>query len=127
MAELYGGTLADVLRLVVPPRHAGAETEPPRQALIGPSAPPAAEPWGGYAGGAEYLEALVRGESPRAVWTVLPNTDPAAAPNGGEGFAKNLSGGVECNAGIALDIHNVCDLHLGIVLQSVAVATQAVL
>ena len=79
VAELYGGTLADVLRLVVPPRHAGAETEPPRQALIGPSAPPAAEPWGGYAGGAEYLEALVRGESPRAVWTVLPNTDPAAA------------------------------------------------
>jgi primosomal protein N' (replication factor Y) len=79
VAELYGGTLTDVLRLVVPPRHAAAEAEPAREALLGPLPPPSAEPWHGYPGGAEYLESLLRGESPRAVWTALPNTDPAAA------------------------------------------------
>ncbi|WP_157436594.1 primosomal protein N' [Actinospica robiniae] len=79
VAELYGGTLADVLRLVVPPRHARAEGKPPQEPLLGPLPPPVPEPWRAYPGGAEYLESLVRGESPRAVWTALPNTDPSAA------------------------------------------------
>ncbi|RFU39399.1 primosome assembly protein PriA, partial [Actinomadura logoneensis] len=36
VADRYAGTLADVLRLAIPPRHAKAEGEPPRE----PAAPP---------------------------------------------------------------------------------------
>ena len=32
VADRYGGTLADVLRLAIPPRHAAAETAPARRA-----------------------------------------------------------------------------------------------
>ncbi|MFG3440486.1 primosomal protein N' [Nonomuraea sp. NPDC047897] len=46
VADRYAGTLADVLRLAVPPRHAKAEAETPAAARTGtaPAAPPAAAP-----------------------------------------------------------------------------------
>jgi primosomal protein N' (replication factor Y) len=78
VADRYAGTLADVLRLAIPARHARAEaavpsvTEPPS-----PVAPPTPDALGRYVAGAAYLAALARGESPRAVWAALPGVDPA--------------------------------------------------
>jgi len=89
VADRYAGTLADVLRLAVPPRHARVEAEVP-------GAPPADKPpprptrpapgwWDRYVAGPEFLTALAepqaesqseaqpeRQSGPRAVWTALP-------------------------------------------------------
>ena len=79
VAEAYSGTLADVLRLVIPPRHAAAEAESAAPRPLGPLPLPDATPWTPYPDGPEFLDALAHGQSPRAVWTVLPNTDSFAA------------------------------------------------
>ncbi|WP_344311525.1 primosomal protein N' [Fodinicola feengrottensis] len=76
VADRYAGTLADVLRLAVPPRHARAEnaartTDEPLPEV----AAPAADGWQRYATGAAYLTALQDGRSPRAVWGALPGED----------------------------------------------------
>ncbi|MER5649137.1 primosomal protein N' [Streptosporangium sp. NPDC002524] len=95
VADHYAGTLADVLRLAVPPRHARVEAEAPapvpaaqeqaqRQAqeqAQGPAQEQAqgpaggdAGPWTDYPEGEAFLAALAKGGSPRAVWTALPGT-----------------------------------------------------
>ncbi|MFF3310664.1 primosomal protein N' [Streptomyces sp. NPDC002952] len=71
VADRYAGSLADVLQLAVPPRHARAEAA----VMPGPPPPPAApDPgtWTRYVRGAEFLGALASGGAPRAVWTALP-------------------------------------------------------
>ena len=100
VADRYGGTLADVLRLAIPPRHAAAEAAPTgpaaasaddaleRDATPGREGPPgaAAQPrprpaspdpgmWARYRTGASFLAALAEGRSPRAVWSALPGPD----------------------------------------------------
>lgn len=71
VAARYAGTLADVLQLAVPPRHAEVEREPSP-----PPAPPPAAPgpgsWVRYPRGPSYLRSLAEGGIPRAVWTALP-------------------------------------------------------
>lgn len=73
VAERYAGTLADVLRLAVPPRHARVEAEA-HDEPTGTSPVPAgtATAWTAVRGGAAFLQHLVAGGSPRAVWTALP-------------------------------------------------------
>jgi primosomal protein N' (replication factor Y) len=74
VADRYAGTLGDVLRLAVPPRHARAEQQ------LSPAGPepgslPAADgpgPWADYLAGAAFVSRLAAGQSPRAVWTALP-------------------------------------------------------
>src|SRR5690554_5767361 len=72
VAERYAGTRADVLRLAIPPRHARVEAEP------WPEAEPAGAPslagtrWSELHGGPALLSRLAAGDSPRAVWTALP-------------------------------------------------------
>jgi primosomal protein N' (replication factor Y) (superfamily II helicase) len=91
VADRYAGTLADVLRLAVPPRHARAETA--AAAAEAPAADPVAAPdpggwqslaerrsdelrgWAAYPTGPAFLRALADGRSPRAVWTALPGED----------------------------------------------------
>jgi primosomal protein N' (replication factor Y) (superfamily II helicase) len=74
VADRYAGTLADVLRLAVPPRHARVEKEAP----AGPSAggpavgPPEPGEWLRYPDGPSFLAALAAGGAPRAVWWALP-------------------------------------------------------
>ncbi|MFE0175533.1 primosomal protein N' [Streptomyces sp. NPDC059002] len=74
VADRYAGSLADVLQLAVPPRHARAEArasgEPPA-----PPAVPDAGSWRRYGHGAEFLGALASGGAPRAVWTALPGPE----------------------------------------------------
>jgi primosomal protein N' (replication factor Y) len=88
VAQRYAGTLADVLRLAVPPRHARVEGEV-LAALDGtPDAPdaPGVEPpsgpgfegvWAPYQGGEAFCRRILAGEAPRAVWTPLPGLERA--------------------------------------------------
>jgi primosomal protein N' (replication factor Y) (superfamily II helicase) len=81
VAARYAGTLGDVLRLAIPPRHAAAEKalalEPPVPDPLPASSGPGPA-WRRYAAGPAYLARLACGESPAASWLALPTTDPAA-------------------------------------------------
>ena len=82
VADRYAGTLADVLRLAVPPRHARAEAAS-ADADSGPEDPGPADTvaapdpggWAAYPAGPAFLRALADGRAPRAVWTALPGED----------------------------------------------------
>ncbi|MFD2795392.1 primosomal protein N' [Promicromonospora vindobonensis] len=73
VADRYAGTLADVLRLALPPRHARVEKEPaPEQpAAEVATTPPLSSAWVPYRGGEAYLRRIQAGEAPRAVWSAL--------------------------------------------------------
>ena len=71
LADRCAGSLPDVLRLAVPPRHARVEAEPARDPAPAP-APPAAGSWERYPTGPAFLTALAERRSPRAVWSALP-------------------------------------------------------
>jgi len=92
LADRSAGTLYDVLRLALPPRHARVEAEPVTAPATRP-APPAPGPWVRYPTGVAFLHALgavgppaatspavhtaapsvlSRGPHPRAVWSALP-------------------------------------------------------
>ena len=84
VATRYAGTLADVLRLAIPPRHATAErgAAQPGAAQPGAAQPGAAqsgerpEPdsgsWARYSAGEAFLAALAEGRPVRAAWSALP-------------------------------------------------------
>jgi primosomal protein N' (replication factor Y) (superfamily II helicase) len=74
VADRYAGTLADVLRLAVPPRHARAEAHPTGLPAPTPMRPEPAG-WARHRGGAAFLEALATGGVPRAVWTPPPGLE----------------------------------------------------
>ena len=80
VADRYAGTLADVLRLAIPQRHAATEAASDRtrqaaadQARV-PALPPRPEPgpWARYPAGRSFLDALAAGRPARAAWTALP-------------------------------------------------------
>ena len=75
VAARYAGTRSDVLRFAVPPRHATVEKQPSEEvpSAAGTGARP--EMAEHYSGGAGLLSSLGRGETPRAVWTVVPGDD----------------------------------------------------
>jgi primosomal protein N' (replication factor Y) len=83
VADRYAGTLADVLRLAIPPRHAAAEREAPSvpHAPDAPHAPDSApsrpEPgsWTRYPAGETFLAALAAGRPVRAAWSALPGPE----------------------------------------------------
>lgn len=82
VADRYAGTLPDVLRAAIPPRHARAEAQ-----VIAKDAEPWELPesvdlavWGDYTGGQAFSERVVAGERGlRAVWTSAPATGSADA------------------------------------------------
>jgi primosomal protein N' (replication factor Y) len=77
VADRYAGSLADVLRLAVPPRHARVEGEAERAptSAATPGTAPGGPGWGRYRAGLPFLRALGDGRAPRAVWTALPGAD----------------------------------------------------
>jgi len=91
VADRYAGTIADVLRLAVPPRHARTEAaeepEPEPRASAPASAPahltsaaptsPTAPPgaWERYPAGPAFLAAIRDRRPARAVWQALPGED----------------------------------------------------
>jgi primosomal protein N' (replication factor Y) len=78
LADHYAGTLVDVLRLAIPPRHARVEAE--ATAPVDDPTPGhltvSAGAWADYRGGAAFLQHLSAGTAPRAVWTALPGIGP---------------------------------------------------
>ena len=77
VADRYAGTLADVLRLAIPPRHATAEREAPQAGTAGGPAPAAPDPgsWSRYPAGAAFLAGLAEGRPVRAAWSALPGPE----------------------------------------------------
>ncbi|TYB38488.1 primosomal protein N' [Micromonospora sp. AP08] len=97
VADRYAGSLADVLRLAVPPRHARVEKDVTAKAPAGATPPAPADPatpatgsadtgpgaadpvdprgWRDYPAGPAFLRALTAGRAPRAVWSALPGED----------------------------------------------------
>ncbi|HYT09913.1 MAG TPA: primosomal protein N' [Mycobacteriales bacterium] len=104
VADRWAGSLTDVLRLALPPRHARVEAEPPHPPAApapaesgepGAPFPPApgqpAQPahpgrlaaaktppgdgWARYPAGRPLLRALADSRGPRAVWAALPGED----------------------------------------------------
>ncbi|MFK5635339.1 MULTISPECIES: primosome assembly protein PriA [unclassified Ornithinimicrobium] len=89
VADHYGGTLADVVRLAVPHRHARAERTVPEAArtvldAAGPDPPvpptpgdgPAEPAWAAYPAGGALLRRLGAGLAPAAAWLALPGAPP---------------------------------------------------
>ena len=78
VAEQHAGTVGDVLRLAVPPRHAAAEkalaVEPPERAPLPEHAPRA---WPRLPAGPAFLAHVGGGGSPAASVLALPATDRA--------------------------------------------------
>src|SRR6201996_2790139 len=79
VADRYAGTLADVLRLAIPQRHAATESAPRKastalQASTARDLPPRPDPgtWTRYPAGPSFLDALADGRPARAAWTALP-------------------------------------------------------
>jgi primosomal protein N' (replication factor Y) (superfamily II helicase) len=83
VADRYAGTLADVLRLAIPPRHAAAEREvsalqddtaQPFPPGSGPRRPEPG-PWLRYPAGQAFLAALAEARPVRAAWSALPGPE----------------------------------------------------
>ena len=73
VARHYAGTVADVLRLAVPPRHARVEAETVALADAGERPTrPAPAGWERYLHGADLLAGVHGGAPVRAVWSALP-------------------------------------------------------
>jgi primosomal protein N' (replication factor Y) len=93
VAARYAGTRPDVLRLAIPPRHAGAEKAPPAVPLLPVVTPVDPAGWARYGWGEAFLDALRDGRAARAVWQALPGENwcmrlaeaAAAAITGGHG------------------------------------------
>jgi len=73
VADRYGGSFVDVVRLGVPARHAGAESSTAAQ--LPPPDPPAAKSWERYRAGGSFLTAIGTGRPARAVWSAVPGED----------------------------------------------------
>src|SRR4051794_40187292 len=77
VADRYAGSMADVLRLAVPPRHARTENAarppgqeiPPRDRVVRPVD---RTRWQQYGAGEAFLSAIRQGRAVRAVWQALP-------------------------------------------------------
>ncbi|PRQ11936.1 primosome assembly protein PriA [Corynebacterium sp. 13CS0277] len=75
VAARYAGTRADVIRLAVPPRHAGAEktdTTTPWEEL-GTATEPDLSGWLTYRFGESFVDAVLAGQAARAVWNWIPH------------------------------------------------------
>lgn len=77
VADRYAGTLGDVLRLAVPPRHTRGEKAPRPARPAGVPSVASLEGWQTYVHGLGFVTALQAGERPRAWWTAVPGHDPA--------------------------------------------------
>ena len=77
VADRYAGTLADVLRLAIPPRHATAERDAPLADAPREEVPKRPEPgsWVRYPAGPAFLAGLAEGRPVRAAWSALPGPE----------------------------------------------------
>jgi primosomal protein N' (replication factor Y) len=104
VAARYAGTVGDVLRLAVPPRHATAEKnlslEPPepeaRDTAEGAAGDPGDDgPWSRYPAGPSFLRRVAAGEAPAASWLALPGTGGAVGAERGGGAEPGTAAGAD--------------------------------
>jgi primosomal protein N' (replication factor Y) len=105
VADRYGGTLADVLRLAIPPRHAAAESAAAGGGVAAGAAVESAVVAGGVAAGAAVESAVVAGgvaagsaaepgaAGAKPVGPPLPGPGPWARYPAGRSFLGALAGG----------------------------------
>jgi primosomal protein N' (replication factor Y) len=74
VADRCAGTMSDVLRLAVPPRHGRTEAAAPAAVAERPQRPPA-QGWDRYPRGPAFLDALHQGRAAHACWEALPGED----------------------------------------------------
>jgi primosomal protein N' (replication factor Y) len=72
VADRWAGSLIDVLRLAIPPRHARVEAEEPAEPPSDPVPAPEPDDWSRYTAGPAFLRAVGAGRPARAVWSALP-------------------------------------------------------
>jgi primosomal protein N' (replication factor Y) (superfamily II helicase) len=72
IAARYAGTLGDVLRLAIPPRHAAAEKNLTDAKATQTVAIPSPGPWARYPAGESFLRRIASGDAPGASWLALP-------------------------------------------------------
>ena len=118
VADRYAGTLADVLRLAIPQRHAATETgkatgSPPDPS---PAADPGQEPggrlpsrpepgpWARYPAGPAFLDAAAAGRPARAAWTALPG------PTWPEEIARAALTAASAGRGVVIVVPDARDL-----------------
>src|SRR5215207_2992649 len=104
VADRWAGSLIDVLRLALPPRHARVEAEPPREpAPPGPAGGTAG--WTRYQAGEGFVRAVAAGRAPRAVWSALPGEDWPAR------LAELAAGALSADRGALLVVPDRTDLN----------------
>jgi primosomal protein N' (replication factor Y) (superfamily II helicase) len=106
VADRYGGTMADVLRLAIPPRHAAAESAAGEGKPA--AAPPLPEPgpWSRYRAGRSFLAALGDGRAPRAAWSALPG------PHWPDEIARAAATARAAGSGVLIVVPDARDLGL---------------
>ena len=109
VADRCAGTLADVLRLAIPPRHARTESAAVPPAAGGadrPAGPPGPGPWARYPDGPAFLDALASRRGPRAVWSALPG------PHWPEEIARAVASAAAAGRGALAVVPDARDLSL---------------
>lgn len=107
VAERWAGTVSDVLRSAVPPRHARAET-----ATVTPTEPAGwpVDPvrWAAYEGGVALLDRIGRGAGTRATWSIAPGSSFAAEVADLVGTVAGRGRGAIVVVPDAADVARVC-------------------
>jgi primosomal protein N' (replication factor Y) len=103
VADRSAGTLYDVLRLALPPRHARVEAEAAGSPAPAPVTPPPGS-WDRYPNGPSFLAAIADGRPARAVWSALPG------PTWPEEVAVAVRTAVAAGRGAVVVVPDVRDL-----------------
>ncbi|WP_324653887.1 primosomal protein N' [Georgenia sp. H159] len=134
VADRYAGTLMDVVRLAVPPRHATTEkavldaAAADRTGMTAAHLPGTA--WDDYVGGPAYVRRLAAGESPRAVWSPLPQHG-SGAPDRFAAIAEACAATLASGRGVLIvvpaapDVEEIVDVLKGELPGEPVVALQA--
>lgn len=109
VADRYGGSFADVVRLAVPPRHAATEkavaSPRPSPTLTGPFPASLSE----YPAAERFLNAVADGGPPRAAWTVAPTMGRAG--DWRAGFVEAAAATLKAGRGALLIVPDGTALH----------------
>lgn len=114
VADHWGGTFADVMRLAVPPRHAATEaTSPSPWPMPTPDADTLPGPLDAVPAAAGFLAATTGGAGPRAFWQVPPVADgPGGLGDWTAGFAQAAAACLASGRRVLIVVPDVGDLEL---------------
>ena len=77
VADRYAGSLSDVLRSAIPPRHAQTESKTlPTPTTLDLAIPISSDAWSGFPDYPRFVSAIKKRTVPRMIWSALPGVDP---------------------------------------------------